>query len=82
MIRQFKVFGTFLAFAITLAIVQDVPTRIAGLPDQSMAAAQQSKNQARLKILRSWHNLIVRQQRSSGQSFGPFSTLKIHRPQR
>ena len=77
MIRQFNVFGTFLAFAVTLAITQDVPTEIASLPHQSMEIAQQSKNRAKSTILRSWHGLIVRQQRSSGQPITPFSLIKI-----
>jgi hypothetical protein len=76
MIKQFNVFGTFLAFAITLAVAQDVPTQIASLPHQSMTIAQQSKNRAKLTILRSWHGLIVRQQRSSGQLLAPLSLVK------
>ena len=82
MIRQLNVFGTFLAFAITLAITQNVPTQIASLPDQSMTIAQQSKNRAKLTILRSWHELIVRQHRSSGQPLGSFSVakIKLHHP--
>ncbi|MEB3161412.1 MAG: hypothetical protein VKL20_08130 [Synechocystis sp.] len=82
MIRQLNVFGTFLAFAVTLAITQNIPTQISSLPDQSMAIAQQSKQRAKLTILRSWHGLIVRQHRSSVQPLGPFSAIKLdlHHP--
>ncbi|MFM1842576.1 MAG: hypothetical protein RLZZ490_1312 [Cyanobacteriota bacterium] len=78
MIRQLNVFGTFLAFALTLAITQNIPTQIARLPDQSVVIAQQSKHRAKLRILRSWHGLIVRQHRSSGQPLGSFSSVKLN----
>lgn len=75
--RRFSVWGTFLAFAVTLAIAQKVPTQIAQMPDQSMAIAQQSKQRAKLALLRTWHGLMVRHQRSSGQPFSPLSFIKI-----
>lgn len=80
MVRQLKVLGTFSAFAVTLAITQNVPTEIARLPDQSILIAQQSQQRAKVKILRSWHDLIVRHHRSSGQPLRLFSVVKMRHP--
>ncbi|MEY2984270.1 MAG: hypothetical protein RLZZ568_887 [Cyanobacteriota bacterium] len=76
--RHVNVWGTFVAFSITLAIAHNIPTQIADLPNRSVAIAQQSKNRAKLTILRSWHDFIVRKHRSTGNPLGQFSRVKLH----
>jgi hypothetical protein len=62
MFKQLGVLATFFAFAVALAVSRNVPSEVTSLPQQSLAIAQQSKHEARLKFQRSLQQLILRQQ--------------------
>jgi hypothetical protein len=71
MFKQLGVLGTFLAFAVALAVSRNVPSEVTSLPQQSLAIAQQSRHQARVKIQRSLQQLILRQQGVSSPTQQP-----------
>ncbi len=71
MFKQLGVLVTFLAFAVALAVSRNVPSEVTSLPQQSLAIAQQSRHQARVKLQRSLQQLILRQPGFSGPNQQP-----------
>jgi len=75
MFKQLGVLTTFFAFAVALAVSGNIPSEVTSLPQQSLAIAQESKNQARLKLQRSLQRTILRQ---SGPAFTEDSPRPKH----
>ncbi|QHV00547.1 hypothetical protein [Synechocystis sp. CACIAM 05] len=70
MFKQLGVLATFIAFALALAVSGNIPSEVTSLPQQSLTIAQQSKQQARLRLQRSLQQLLLRPHRFSGSSNG------------
>lgn len=73
MFKQLGVLTTFLAFAVALAVSSNVPSEVSSLPQHSLAIAEQSKQQVKLKWQRSWQQKLFGQPRSSLGKQGPSS---------